>query len=83
MYFFGIAAALATEVFENSHLVASLGNASNEEYSSLSVRCGGSEDYLEVPNNLVPLWALVSMALLWVLYIGVFVIATISIYSVQ
>lgn len=83
MYFFGIAAALATEVFENSHLVASLGNATDEAHPSMSVLCVGTEEYLEVPNNLVPLWALTSMVLLWVLYIGVFVVATISIYSVQ
>lgn len=83
MYFFGIAAALATEVYENRHLVASLGNATSRAYPSMSVRCTGTEDYLEVPNNLVPLWALTSMVLLWVIYLGVFVIATISIYSVE
>lgn len=73
-YFFGIAAALATEVYENRRLIATLENATNEDHPSMSVWCGGG-DYLEVPNNMVPLWALISMALLWVMYLGVFCIA--------
>ena len=81
MYFFGVCSALAAEVFEHGDLIATVGNATNQYYSSLTVTCSNG-DILEVPNNMVPLWALGSMVMLWVTYLAMFVIATISIYSV-
>lgn len=83
LYFMGVATALATEVYEQSDLIATLGNATskNDYYRSMSVECEGG-DTLEVPNNMVPLWALGSMAFLWLLYICIFIAATVSIYTV-
>lgn len=80
MYFFGICSALAVEVYEHDNLIVTVGNAKNRYYPSLTVTCDDG-DTLEVPNNMVPLWTLVSMVALWVIYLVMFVIATISIYS--
>lgn len=89
MYFFGVVAALTVEVYEKSDLIVTLGNATSEDYHSMTAPCHGMGgngepygDYLEVPNNMVPLWALCSMSMLWVIYLAVLVIAVISIYAV-
>ena len=88
MYFIGVAAALGTEVYEKSGLIVTLGNATSEDYHSMTAPCVGwgpdgdyYEHYIEVPNNMVPLWALCSMGAFWLVYVSVFVIATVSIYS--
>ena len=91
-YFFGVGSALAAEVYEKSHLVVTLGNATSQDYPSMTTPClGGAsggwwysqeEQLLEVPNNMVPLWALCSMGMLWAVYLLVFLLATVSIYSV-
>ena len=81
MFFVGVIMALVMEVYEHRDLIVTLGNATNDDYWSMSVMCEGGE-VLEVPNNMLPLWALSSMLALWLLYIGIFLVATISIYII-
>ena len=84
MYFVGVASALAVQVLEYSNLIMTLGNESDDNVTyphGTSVECENG-DLLEVPNNMVPLWALCSMLLLWAVYAFVFIVATITIYTV-
>jgi len=87
MYFVGVASALATQVLEYSDLIMTLGSKNtgnfyvNGSYSGAVVDCGYGK-VLEVPNNMAPLWALCSMGLLWLIYVLVFLVATVTIYTV-
>ena len=86
MYFVGVASALATQVLEYSDLIVTLGSKKVGNLSAYGshggavVDCGYGE-VLEVPNNMAPLWALCSMGLLWFVYVLVFIVATVTIYT--
>ena len=83
MYFVGVASALAVQVIECGDLIMAPGSEGDGNVTlqgGIAVQCDNG-DLLEVPNNMVPLWALCSMGVLWLIYILVFIVATVTIYT--
>lgn len=90
MYFCVVTTALAIEVYTHSDIILSTGNSQDKQYVEcaqkvLTFQWSPDEDgqFLYVPTNMVPLWALCSLVLLLGINIGVFIINALTLYKIS